>query len=163
MPTQGSWAADNGNRSSFRHDECWVCEWCSMLLRREVSILGVDPEYGDMFLRNLAAHVQDYTDHNPEIYNIKITFRSRHYTAQVTCSVRRKTLDQKCQYEWRLKWISSNVWAFLLRALKKHIDLATTVYKWKWILMLGAACSSSYRTVVHSTNKHCKNTETRGL
>ena len=126
MPTQGTWAADNGISSSIRDDECRVREWCSMLRYRAVSILGIDHEYGDTFLQDLATQVQCYTDSQPRGPQCKNNFQdATRDVTHVTWRVCREALDQKCQYEWRLERISSNVWAFLLRALKKHIDLAT--------------------------------------
>lgn len=69
MPTQGCWAADSGNRQGFQDDVCY------MLRLRAVSIIGVDPEYGDiMLLQNLATHVQDYTESQPRKPQYKNNF-----------------------------------------------------------------------------------------
>jgi hypothetical protein len=87
-PTQGSWAADSGNSSTF-HDECWVCEWCSILRLRAVSNFGVDPEYGDnMLFRNLVTHVQDYTESQPRKpqYKNNLHDTTLHCTRHLKCA-----------------------------------------------------------------------------
>ena len=54
---------------------------------RAVSIIGVDTEYGDtVLLRNLATHVQDYTESEPRKPQCKNNFKD---TTPAVCAVRR--------------------------------------------------------------------------